>query len=439
MSFSVKNFLSFKDLTTFSLIAGKGSRFSNHIISNDSNLRILKGAVCFGPNASGKSNLIKAISTSKNLVLNSLKNYSLDNMFFKMDRQRYDYLSFFEFVFFIENEIITYNYTLDLSKKIIHEETFSYGKSKKNVFTRKLDGNKYIINTNFKFKNKSDAAKFSFYCEPFMSAENFSKFSKIFLLTEIAERSSSDTESFAMFKNLLLAFKKIATIYPSTKLNLIPSIIDQPNSIRELTKFLRDYGSDISDITKKEIEYSKIFEQILPSERDEFEREISSALEETDEIVIKGRRSMYRIKRNDDGIKAHKLTIEHGNMSYDFDYEDESDGTQRLFDFSPLFIGDNRDCLFLIDEIDQSLHTKIVRKLIIGLFNDPKNANTQYIITSHDLNLIDLNLLRQDEIYFIDKTDSSVIIPLSKYNVRFDKDILKDYLNGMFGAIPKIK
>ena len=121
-----------------------------------------------------------------------------------------------------------------------------------------------------------------------------------------------------------------------------------------------------------------------------------------------------------------------------FDYNDESDGTKRLFDLIPLFYQKQMVSMILIDEIDRSLHTNLIRKFLELFYELNGKSDCQLIATTHDSNLLDLELLRQDEIWFVERQNnhSSKVFSLNRFKERFDKKIDKEYLLGRYGAIP---
>ena len=135
------------------------------------------------------------------------------------------------------------------------------------------------------------------------------------------------------------------------------------------------------------------------------------------------------------------MLLNHGNADDLFEYSDESDGTQRLFDLIPIFFALKQNRVILIDEIDRSLHTNLTRKFIELFFSVSRNNSSQLIATTHDSNLLDLDLLRQDEIWFVkrEKDHSSNIYSLNLYKERFDKRIEKEYLIGRYGATPNLE
>ena len=145
-------------------------------------------------------------------------------------------------------------------------------------------------------------------------------------------------------------------------------------------------------------------------------------------------------KEEDDSYLVYKLISRHkatdGKLKK-FEIFNESDGTKRLLDFIPaleMLIDD--PVTFVIDEIDRSIHPALLKKLIEQFLKT--NTKGQLIFTTHESNLLDLNLFRQDEIWFAekDKTGSTRLYSLSEFKPRYDLDIQKGYLNGRFGAIP---
>ena len=133
--------------------------------------------------------------------------------------------------------------------------------------------------------------------------------------------------------------------------------------------------------------------------------------------------------------------LNHGNQNDPFEYADESDGTKRLFDLIPLLYSNDESHVIVIDEIDRSLHTNLTRKFIELFYQYTKDNNSQLIATTHDSNLMDLDFVRQDEIWFVERQEdhSSCIYSLNKFKQRFDKVLRNDYLIGRYGAIPMFK
>ena len=140
-----------------------------------------------------------------------------------------------------------------------------------------------------------------------------------------------------------------------------------------------------------------------------------------------------------------QLKFEHklNGQSIQFDIEDESDGTQRLLDLLPMLFAMREDshAIYFVDEIDRSLHTKLSQYLLSEFINCCENTYNQIIFTAHDINLINTNNFKQEEIWFIEKNNlgESRLRPFSDFNLQEGQDVLKAYLSGRFGAVPMIR
>ena len=150
-------------------------------------------------------------------------------------------------------------------------------------------------------------------------------------------------------------------------------------------------------------------------------------------------------EKKEDRMMLVQIKFEHrlNSKSVEFDLEDESDGTQRLLDLLPMLFAMDKKAtnIYIVDEIDRSLHTRLSKYLLNLFLNSSAETNNQIIYTAHDVNLIDLNSFSQDEIWFVEKklTGETTIKPMSDFNINKDSDVLKAYLNGRFGAVPVIK
>ena len=186
------------------------------------------------------------------------------------------------------------------------------------------------------------------------------------------------------------------------------------------------------------MDLDKLFSK-LDEEKKEEAKIIFSKTASNMPITLRINNQIINIKRDENGqLIYHKLLTNHGNPNDLFELSDESDGTKRLFDLIPLLQLDNKPRMILIDEIDRSLHTNLVRQFIELFFESSENKNIQLLATTQDSNILDLKLLRQDEIWFVERSHdhSSKIFSLNKFKERFDKNIQKEYLLGRYGAIP---
>jgi len=138
----------------------------------------------------------------------------------------------------------------------------------------------------------------------------------------------------------------------------------------------------------------------------------------------------------------HQVTLDDGSQRlYKLPFDHESNGTMLLFAYGPIIMEAlEKGRTIVIDELDNSLHSSLSRYLI-ELFNDPEvNKNgAQLIFNSHDINLLDLDLFRRDQIYFVEKDNTNGVTDLyslADYSPRKSENIQKGYLQGRYGAIP---
>lgn len=124
-----------------------------------------------------------------------------------------------------------------------------------------------------------------------------------------------------------------------------------------------------------------------------------------------------------------------------FDINEESDGTQRLLDIAPGLLDIfSTEKTYIIDELDRSLHADITTSIFKAFLNNTSDIHSQLIVTTHETNLLDLELIRRDEIWFVQKNKQgeSSLYSLEEYQPRFDKDVRRGYLAGRFGGIPML-
>lgn len=146
------------------------------------------------------------------------------------------------------------------------------------------------------------------------------------------------------------------------------------------------------------------------------------------------------IRLEGDLAYVYRLYFKHEGIDDDvkFYFNDESDGTKRLFEYVALFkdIVD-KNVVYIIDEIERSIHPTIIKELI-HKFSSEEKTKGQLIFSTHESNLLDQEIFRQDEIWFVEKDEhgTSNIYPLSDFKVHHTKNIQKGYLNGRYGAIP---
>lgn len=434
LRFRVKNFLSFNELTEFSMYSGKTRRFPDHIHKiND--VSITKLGVIYGANASGKSNLIKSMDFAKDVIINGLDTFSLKNKNFRLAKD-FKYNSYFDFDFIIDKKCYSYGFEINMKeKKILEEWLYEVNKNgEKLIFER--DTKKKKITTSIKFSNEAAKTRFEIYSEDI--GNNFTTL----FLSDIAIKNIKKISEFSVFNKVYNWFSQtLQIVYPESKYAGIPFINKSEPMMSTYKELLQYFDTGICDIKTIDIPFDTFQNRYTGLYTPEMEEE----LELKKSITLNIDENIFNLNKNNKGelsvIKIGTIHKSSDNRTEIFDFSDESDGTRRLFDLIPIINKkSNNNQVFVIDEIDRSLHPNLVFGFIKYYLEAISNKN-QLIITTHDSNLLDQNLLRRDEIWFVKKNidQSSQVYSLDEFQDRFDKDIQKAYLQGRYGAIPHIK
>ena len=132
------------------------------------------------------------------------------------------------------------------------------------------------------------------------------------------------------------------------------------------------------------------------------------------------------------------LRLRHRGVTSLFDFKEESDGTKRLFDLMNILLSEEDDILYVIDELERSLHPMLVRRYLELFMERNAKGSSQLVFTTHESSIMSQDIFRRDEIWFVDRGEkgNSRLYSLDRFKDRFDKDIAKAYLDGRYGAIP---
>ncbi len=431
--FSVENFLSYKEQQVFSMVAGKQTKHKDHIFEVKGK-RLLKSSFFFGANAAGKSNLFKAIRFAQNIIINGIKKNTLTNMHFRIDSSYAERPGVFQFDIYSHNNFYSYGFSISYKKAAIEEEwLYLCGSSDVAIFERKNIEGKNEIKTDWEFVDENQKQNFMVFSENVPDDKT--------LLLEISERKLIEFDDFEAYRVVMQWVKDLLVILPVSRYKDKINLVNNDNQF-DLGKLLNSFDTGIEKITigEKKIEDFLDFlpENIKNDLIKKIEDELNNLNSENKFIELEFSGQFFRFTKKDNQIIATQLLMNHGNDKDPFELSDESDGTQRLFDLVPVLRTDNMGKVIFVDELDRSFHTKLVQQFIQLYYEKTIGVESQLIATVHDSNIMDLNLLRQDEIWFVERKDDHCthIYSLNKFQERFDKKIEKDYLLGRYGAIP---
>lgn len=402
LEFSCSNHKSIRGKVLFSALAGKDTTYEEKTFEFSGN-RILKSAVIYGANGSGKSNFIDAISFVKNLVMDSI-NYQpgqgIRQTPHKLEGS--DCNSSYS-IQFVTNEVrFVYGFTL---KNLLVEEEYLYyfpnGRQAK-IFERDEKG--FTVGSKFRGKLSS--------CKNVLKPNR--------LLLSCAANFSSVTE----IENAFRFFIDELVIYnPGNQNNWMNYSLYQMNSDpsvkRAVISFMQGLGMGVKDIVvtidQKKIESS----ELPPFLSDEFKNML--------------------LQQNVDAITAN---IVYDNFSTDL-MQEESVGVRKIFALlCPLLDIMVNGKVLVCDELESSLHEALVFELIKLFMNESVKGFPQLFFTTHETGLLNLDIFRRDQIWFTElkKEDRSTdLYSMAEIkNVRKDEKYGKGYISGRYGAIPML-
>lgn len=416
IEFSVKNYRSIKNLATFSMVAGKGAELlenNTFTVSIPNADRLARTSVIYGANASGKSNLIKAMQSMHALVVNSAqtkigKELSVEP--FKLSSESQKEPTFFEIMFVSEG--VQYQYGFTATTKRIEEEwlfAFPNGYSQ-NWFQRSFnkDINSYDWVLGSKLKGRKQVWVDS-------TKENC-----LFLSMAVHLNSDQLAPVYNWFREKfhVSSMFDIGMGYTSFFCDK-----DKGNKLR-VTSLLKDADFDILDLG---FEKKKFSEDQLPEDMPaSIKKHILETIGDKDLIETK---------------TYHKS--ETGDL-VEFSLDDESDGTQKFYGLlGPILDVLDSGSVLIVDELSNSLHTNLM-KAVIKLFNDSEinKKNAQLIFTTHDTAIMNQKVFRRDQVWFSekDKNGGSNLYSLTEFKPRKDKENIElAYLSGRYGALPTIQ
>lgn len=440
--FSVENLLSFKERVTFSMLPGKGTLKKEHKTKSVKGVSVLKTSVVFGANASGKSNLIKAISFGKVMVLNGTNtNQPIEYEPFKLDINSKKSNSRIEYEIQIKGKNYAYGFVFN-TKKIVEEWLYEISKNgEKKIFERTANA-KISFDIDYLLKLNRTAEEKQF----LQVITKATPDNQLFLHEVFTRKMEGNVSHIDDLQNILGWFlNSLQVIFPDDKYKEgIKSEVMSNEKVQHIyEELLKYFDTGIDGICLKDIELNKIG---IPYEvLQKIKEDLLNFKSESIRSTLSTPENTYFIFKDKGKVRAQKFMTKHQVSGTDkqelFDTADESDGTNRVIDYIPLIIDLLKgDKVFIIDEMERSLHPNLIYDLFDLFLSNCEDVNSQLIVTTHESSLLTQRLLRKDEIWFAvkDNQRASYLHSLEDYKVRFDKEIRKDYLQGRFKGVPRL-
>lgn len=417
VEFSVKNFRSINEMQTLSFKASglKSSSDYSYIDTDNINLygdtKLFNTIGIYGANASGKSNIVKALDYFINVITSqpsSLSNLSQLNQPFLYQKDSEETESFFQIVIILND--IKYRYGLTV---------------KKNLKNKNIDQNSSneVITNEWLFSNKGK------------------NMSPLFL------RAGRKLEKITL-QNKNKIPQSIP--YDHTLFLTHAAAFDTNGDCKAITDYLRGFFASDYEINHDKFRWMSIrhlndnetlkkrFKNLLSSFNLKFDDILLDKDTEVNYVEVFPQDKISLVKNYKIGDNFNKVNL---NLKFH-----ESAGTQKMFDLAGLLLltfGLPKSAFIILDEIDSNFHPSLLVKLI-RLFNDPEinRSKSQLLFTSHDTNLMSPSIMRRDQFYFTEKNEdnSTRLYSLADLKgIRNDADFARQYLAGYYGALPVLE
>jgi len=419
INFTVRNFGCIKDAQTLSFEANKSKHLEESYIININGLRLLKLALIFGPNASGKTTILKALDFLRDLVLSpiNLKTKELEFEPFLFDSETQKQSSFMSIEFLANSK--RFLYEIEFSKKaILNEKLYFLNSRKKYIFRRSTDLEKQLTKIEFNKSIKITEAELNA-----LQANT--------LINNTVLGGTVKTNVYVEeLKMVIDWFNNYSLILPITDLTgfIMPKIEKKEIRKELIINILKNADYNISDISFKKIKIEKLNDFI---------------------IFIASKRIMdigEELMKIDKDFNISKLELTHNvnNANYNLPFEYESAGTQRYFGIAGfLSLAKIKSSILLIDELESSLHPDLIIHFLLSFIVNSKQS--QIIATTHFREILAIkDIFRPDVIWFTQKDEhqATELYSLADFNtkvIRMDtSNILSAYQSGKLGAVPNL-
>ena len=427
INFSIQNFGIIKERQTLSFEATKSKDLEDYyIVEPKKGLRLLKVALIYGANGSGKSTILKALDFLREIVVSPLrsKNHTFDFKPFLFDEQTARENSSFS-IEFVANKV-RYLYEVELNKMaVVSEKLHFFNPNKALVYERTTDMDRQLSAIEFGSKIKIDRDdKRVLEGNTLWNNTVLGAFSK-------SNLGSNELAQVSQWFNVQLN----TTIRPRT--NLLNYVSEKMNygQIKKanIVKFLKKADFKISDVRVEE--KRERFREPVRYGYIQNDRPLSMAMEDIEDFTQKN------ILDTHDISFIHEIGEENDVKLFSLPYGEESEGTQRYYQMSGLLdFMIRKSMIFSIDELESSLHADLLKHFILTFLVNAKNS--QLIATTHHRELLmERDIFRNDAIWFTEKQadGQATLFSLNDFDtsvIRDTSSVYNAYKVGKLGARP---
>lgn len=439
------------------MVATDVESHQDHVIAHEGSTekRILKTSVIYGANASGKSNFVKALDFARDLVIGNLatqRDEQIPTLPFMLDLDFMGEPSRFEFEIKCGSRLFLYGFEVT-QKLVVSEWLFEWIADNWELWFRRLEES-----NSWEFDSLLNAAVEGISIEPHqMPSTEYdtppdsnrafigyllagTRQNQLFL-NEAYNRGVKEFE--ALYDWFL---RRLVLVFPDTGDMPIPfpQRIDE-DFASKLAELMDIFGVGISGVRLKPIDLEE--DTRFPCSLKKALRRAASRTSNTTpgsrSLQLNETTLLFDVDDKNE-IKSTEIFVQHkAKQGYTvaFQLGQESDGTRRLFGLAPLildFLRENNDRVYVVDELERKIHPKLSFLILHMFLKNSGQKPAQLIVTTHETQILDLGLLRTDEIWFAEKDThgGSSLFSLEEFTPRPSGDVRDEYLQGRFGATP---
>ena len=427
VSFTIENWMSFRDRVSFQMTASPERQHGARVPKvKKYKTRILPVAAIYGGNASGKTNFFRALSFAKTLVVKGTQPDSLIPVeAFQLNAKCAELPTRFAFELLVDETI--YEFSFAATRKAIVEEKLVEirSASEKILYDRRGDSIEFDRSL-----SKDLFLDFAF---------RGTRENQLFLTNSVSQKVDTFKPVHDWFKDTL------QLIAPDSRFGPLQQCLDEEQPLYgTMNEMLKQLDTGIAHLGGEEVAFDKL---PLPEEmKARLQEEVKEGM--SARLVHEPNNESFVIGRKDGELIAKRVVAYHqteDGTEEKFEMRRESDGSQRVIELLPAFLDlatEKSDAVYVVDELDRSLHTILTRRLLeTYLSSCSAGSRRQLLFTTHDVLLLDQKLLRRDEMWVAERdvAGASTLISFGEYeDIRNDKDIRKSYLQGRMGGIPRI-
>ncbi|MDR0592347.1 MAG: ATP-binding protein [Bifidobacteriaceae bacterium] len=426
VNFTVENWRSFRDEASLSMIASREQQHGQRLARIPRyRVRILPVAAIYGGNASGKTNVVEALAFAQDMVLSRSKTdgpVAVEP--FLLDAESSRRPTRFRFEMLIGETMYEYGFATT-HDTVVEERLVEIGPGRERIVFDRTDGGLDLDSR----LDGADRLRFAF---------EGTDANQLYVANAVSQKIE-------LFWPLRDWFRSLHLLGPRGRSGPCPGCMSGPaHAFEGVNAALAELDTGIVKLASQPVQPDTIG---VPAP---IQRALEQRLGEGDSefLLPPGDRSVVMAAGTATGVVYYKQVAHHATAAGRdavLDLDRESDGSRRLIDLLPCLLAASRpesSGVFVIDEIDRSLHTLLLRGLL-ERYLDSRSAKTrsQLVFTTHDVLLMDQSLLRRDEMWVTERASdgSSALLALSEYKgIRHDKDVRKSYLQGRLGGVPRL-